>query len=261
MAVFDAQVILPSVSGLPADSYTNSWHFNVPDDANQTAPAWVNDATPGFDLAPDRSRIAAAIAQRLQRFYDAPTEEGPVSAYLGDSVVRSSCSVKVTRRGGPRPWYPIDEITIPLTAAANTALMIPHECAVVLAFNAGNKAGDVSARRRGRIYFGPLGASSVTNVAGQGPRVNLALQRTLVRAASRLKRETGNSWVTLSTEGGAQYSDPIRRRGRVPGPDVINSVTTVYVDNAFDTQRRRGPKATNRLIDTDLSDADFVLAA
>lgn len=91
----------------------------------------------------------------------------------------------------------------------------------------------VTRRRRGRIYIGPLTAGAVESTTGTAPcRPTSSFVTDLLTAAARMT-DTGVSgavWAIRST---------------VPAENFV-IIGGGYVDNALDTQRRRGPKTTAR---------------
>ena len=95
----------------------------------------------------------------------------------------------------------------------------------------------ITARRRGRIYVGPLGTLGVAADVTNAPhRPATAFMTHLRDAMSRLRTQslalsTPCIWVIRSSMPSVNY---------VP---VIGG----WVDNAWDTQRRRGPVASARL--------------
>lgn len=93
-------------------------------------------------------------------------------------------------------------------------------------------AGDLHprARRRGRVYLGPWNA-----LQNDDGRPLASLQQCIADAAFRLEDTSGpggaGNWCVWSRKNVALYP-----------------VTTAHVDNAWDTQRRRGRAATSRLV-------------
>jgi hypothetical protein len=98
-------------------------------------------------------------------------------------------------------------------------------------------AGDVHprARRRGRVYLGPwadTGAVSAQD-ANDSPRVGTTLKNAICAAALRLDDTSGpggsGNWCVWSRKDATLYP-----------------VQAAYVDDAFDTQRRRGVAPTSK---------------
>ena len=87
------------------------------------------------------------------------------------------------------------------------------------------------ARRRGRMYVGPLSTSAVDSTdSDKRPRLEATFRATLGLAAKGL----------ATTNGTCKLGVWSRR------DEVIANVEQVLVDDAFDTQRRRGEKFVNR---------------
>lgn len=215
MAVFQAE------SNLPEDRFVNTFHFH--------------DAT----ILPYDPAAAEAIA-RVESFYN--------DIALGSNTLGSLLSPWVKRTFSLQAYnllLPPGEreptiVTADLPAQGGVGL--PEEVAVCLTLEG---AAPVTARRRGRLYFGPLldNPGTMVGATASGPArppltggssVGLAL----TSAASVLASSTFTlKWCIRSTTPSENY---------VP-------IVGGYVDNAFDTQRRRGPDPSTRLPWTPLS--------
>lgn len=116
----------------------------------------------------------------------------------------------------------------PLTLGVAAAGGYVEEAAVCLSYRG---SPPYTQRRRGRLYIGPLRESAATAASSTTPaRPSPDIIGDLGRAAEFLANSSGVTWCIRSS---------------VP---VENFVPIIggYVDNAFDTQRRRGPDATSR---------------
>lgn len=210
MANVRVQVEFDSTTGLPEDRYVNTFHMNV--------------ATP--DAAD-----GALIVGNLQRFYDLDTG-GALSAiadYLSP-VMAGTAVVKCYDLADPIPRVPF--YTGALTIAGNTGQALPEEVAVVLSYQGARVSGISQASRRGRLYIGPLSTSA--QAAGAPTRPSAGFRTVLGVAASRLVTDAttdGHVWIVWS-----------------PTLASAADVTDGWVDNAFDTQRRRGAAATTRTL-------------
>jgi hypothetical protein len=110
---------------------------------------------------------------------------------------------------------------------------LPEEVAVCLTIR-GATPPAISRRRRGRLYFGPLNSTALIGGNATGPsRPHGNLITDLTVAALRMINDSGSggAWCIHST---------------VPAENFV-PVAGGYVDNAFDTQRRRGPDPTTKL--------------
>lgn len=190
-------------SNLPEDRVVNVFHF-------QNANTY--------------SAHSALVANAVSVFYSTPYGGDPVSAYISPWVQRSA-ELRLYDMSTAKPRVPT---IVPLTLGtvlANAGL--PEEVALCLSFH-GATPPAVTARRRGRVYIGPLvtsAYSSATNSTPSRPSTNFL--NTLTLAATGLLDATDVDWAILGKDGYVQVSGG-------------------YVDNAFDTQRRRGPETTAR---------------
>jgi hypothetical protein len=201
-----AQVAIPRDSGIPADVSINTWHF-----------AW-EDTTSPF-LTP--TLAGQEVVQRLTTFYQAIDN---ILSTRNDNPVL----VRVYDQGLPIPRVPIHLGAMTLTYAASA---LPSELAMVLSFNSEIVSGDVAARRRGRVFLGPLGDVSTAAVADQ--QIADSVRADVATAAGTLlgnnTSEPGLVW--------SQYS---------PTDDTLLPVVGGHIDNAFDVVRSRGMRATAR---------------
>jgi hypothetical protein len=120
---------------------------------------------------------------------------------------------------------------------------LPEEVAICLSYYSGKN----TPRTRGRIYIGPCGQQVLAANEGR-THVATASRNTLRNAAIALRdnsiAQRGLEWGFLSTGG-----DPAAHaRGNAPaatGP-AFHAIDAGWVDDAFDTMRKRGPKAAVR---------------
>lgn len=201
---------------LPEDRVVNVFHFHDP------------------TLLPPDPAITTCLANVLD-FYNTPTAGGtPLGSWLSPWVQRPAKLIGYNMLEA-KPRIPHElEFTLPAAVGAG----MPEEIAVCLSITG---APPITARRRGRIYFGPItdagtavdmGTVSAPSRPSQGS--NADLLQSLVNAGKRLMDNStaeGMPWAIRST---------------VPAENYV-IVTGGYVDNAFDTQRRRGPDPTGRL--------------
>lgn len=133
--------------------------------------------------------------------------------------------VNYYRMSDPEPRTPVK--TNGMLTWVTDSSASPTEVALVLSYQAAKISGLPQSRRRGRIYIGPLGGglSDRPNAVGQ---IN-----PLVAAAQGLL----DASTAATTWTWAQYS-PTNNEGA--------NVVSGWVDNEWDTQRRRGRAATSR---------------
>lgn len=210
-----AQVTIPLDSAIPADYVTNTWYFD------------------GDDVDEDDAAYHSVVMSKLTAFYQA------IDGTIFPESVASPATVKIYDMRDPLPRVPEMVGTIALTPSVARAL--PHEVAICLSFQATAESGVSQARRRGRVFIGPLTTAILTTDAGPpyvggGPRGDLATAAAALAAPGALP-VTGNvHW--------AVYSPTLDVAGSID--DAFNDVDNGWVDNAFDTQRRRGQKPTVR---------------
>lgn len=214
------RAVMEAASGLPEDRVINDFAFHQA--------AAVNDAD-----------IAAMFAL-VDEFFRTPTATTfVVSEYISSWINRSATHALQAYKivdgplGSPiaeDPWLG----PVARRAGSNN---LPAEVACVLSFHAdltgvAEEAGAIrpKARRRGRLFIGPLVDLTVT-----GGDANVVVQpgfrSTLQSAAVRLmdNSEADHPWSVWSRKD-----------------KVLRPVVGGWTDNAIDTQRRRGPAATAR---------------
>lgn len=164
----------------------------------------------------------AAILTALQAFYN------QIGTKFGGSVAQNGHTVQMYDLADPQPRAPFYSTTFGLTSAP-TGNSLPQEVALCLSFQGNRVSGESQARRRGRVYIGPFSSSQVDS---SGRPVS-ALVSSLVTAGAGLLAAANAApewqwgiWSTVDNE--------------------MVTVTNGWVDNAFDTQRRRGLDPTTR---------------
>lgn len=209
--ILAASVTLQSKTLLPEDQVVTTWHFNCTTDA---------------------SLGALAVATRLTEFYNNIPTSGtsrPCS-FIPASISTTGGFIKVYDLSEPMPRPPLVEVPLTLFSAGGAGY--PTETCVCLSYQAGKVPGVPQARRRGRIYFGPLTVATGTADTQDQVRPSAALRNTLALAATDLMNKNDDvSWVVYSR--------------------VLGTAATIedgWVDNAFDTQRRRGIDRTARTV-------------
>lgn len=166
-----------------------------------------------------------------------------VAAYLGNEIseTASDCVIKLYEvpSGGGHEGAPFAFRTFTMSGLDNNTM--PEEVACVLSFRTNyDTAVEFSgstrprARLRNRIYVGPLGTAartqdSVTKRVSPSTGIVTDLQVSAIEYLSVAASGHGWDWRVVSKRG---LTD--------------ETVTFVSVDNAFDTQRRRGPSPTIR---------------
>lgn len=205
-----AQVVLQAASGIPADNCTNSWNFYTP-----------------VALDPDD---IDNIRDIIKDFYTKDWSGSGKVADFFSKELSDTALIKYYNMGDPKPRVPIrtDTFTLGRPPSGNA---LPSECALVFSFQAERESGQNQARRRNRIYLGPLN----TGAADSNGRPSSSFMALLAVAGSETL-QASNASITW--------------QWRVYSPTTGNThlVDNGWIDNAFDTQRRRGVAPTTRTL-------------
>lgn len=214
------QVSFPLGSGVPEDAVVNVWHFDDDDDPV---------------AAPDDTGLW--ITQQLDQFYSAV---GPV---VFANSLTGTASLKMYDMAEPEPRQAVHTSEFTFATAASDPF--PGEVALTLSAAADFESGVPAARRRGRIYLGPIAQSAGTKVNHQ-IRPSVGAMTAVRDAADDLAagfEHPGSPGFRLHW---AIYSPRTQQLGGTIG-QAFNDVQSGWVDDAFDTQRRRGCKPLSRL--------------
>jgi hypothetical protein len=181
-----------------------------------------------FTFLADDDKVTAAddITAALVDFYDTPGPTRAINAYRSRALA-DLMTFKIYKLSDLKPREPLIRTHTTTVAKASTQV-IPEEVAICLSFSA---AAPHTPRRRGRIYIGPLTAVACVEEDVTGCcRITNAAQADISAAAVRLANHVDAGWLIHSMVGAGTFA----------------AVETGWVDNAFDTQRKRGCKSTNR---------------
>lgn len=221
MTILRVQVNIPRDNAIPEDDAINVWHFLS-----------VGAATP--------AAAGAAAVDQLAIFYNA------IDVYLA-TYVNTPIRFKVYDLQNPEPRIPIIEDTQAIVTGTGGH---PAEVAIALSYSALPQSGANPARRRGRIFLGPLDAAGTSSLNSSDVSV-LAACRTAIANAAKTLIVNGTTqdarWVVFSptTAGPPPWDEPTLEAASV-------DVYTGYIDNAFDTIRSRGYTPTARTIFTQI---------
>jgi hypothetical protein len=212
MTILQVQVSMPYFTGVPEDVATNVWHF-----------VWAV----GLPAPADWTNLNADLSFFYNSVYNNPG--GPMLAsYVDGANVR----MKGYDLADAKPRAPkYSALLASLNANRATGSANPPEAAICLSFQGSQVSGTSQARRRGRIFIPAISffdAGTTTSF----PNVGAATRTDIAGAASTLKTSVAGHGFIWSV-----YS-------RVDADAVV--VTNGWIDNAQDTQRRRGNKATAR---------------
>lgn len=208
-----AVVTIPLTGGVPEDFITNTFYFDG-DDGNSDAEYFT------------------AVQTLLTDFYQAIDE--PVFP----ASVDTPATVKIYDMRDPEPRLPEGTFNIALDPTASAPF--PGEVALCLSFQAAQVSGVNPARRRGRVYIGPINSTGADVVSGQN-RPNSAIIDALCDAAAAM--ENGEP-MTVGSVKWAVYSPTTDASSSID--DAFNDVVDGWVDNSWDTQRRRGTDPSSR---------------
>lgn len=227
------QTTIPNVNGIPEDSIT--WSF-----------AWKNETQT------DPSGQAQGVLDRIHLLMAGIVGASATSGFSFSNNLRPGLAVtKVYDWSLPKPRVPIKEGThAGINTPVATGFELPYETALVVSYEGARVSGANMRRRRGRWYFGPMQLFSVSDaifpptavidalldlfcdtMAPGGP-MQLAVYSPYTHwgLAVGERPPEGESPPEIPAALGASFSD----------------VWTVWCDNAWDTQRRRGLEATYR---------------
>lgn len=211
--LYTAMAVMQGSTNLPRDRWVNTWHFS--DDAS--------------DLTHDEA--ADQVAQVLNDFYLQPTQvvvngaNRTIFSLLSNEII--GLEYRVYRDTDPTPRDA--EVRQPgIALPARGAPTMPEEVACVLTLHTDFR----SQRGRGRLFIGPFGGLVTPLVVQAGrTRVAPAIRETIARKAIEARanvQTTSLRWVIKSTRG------------------PVNEVIGGYVDDAWDTMRKRGTDPTVR---------------
>lgn len=209
MAIYRVQVAIPRTTNLPEDIAVNTFHFRRGTTAEE----------PFLDEVQDR----------LAQFY----EDLVAGGVMSNQLVFNQSRIKAYDLADAEPRVPVRDELLNPGATASTEDPLPSECAIVISWQGERLSGVPAGRSRGRTYVGPLSRS--TQKLGDRDRIDDTKLTTVATAAGVLV----NAWSPDAEEGLVVYSHT---------GAIASQVSTGWVDNAYDTQRRRGKAATSRLV-------------
>lgn len=224
------QISFPAPTAIPEDLIVNTWHHDDP----------VGD----FNDPVDVQTAVDEVLTDLPAFYD------QISALLASALFTSPVNYRVYLMEDPEPRVPLQSGTFNLDGSVDPAL--PREVAACISFRAAQLSGANAARRRGRVYIGPLVASAVAY--GTGRSLLTAGARTTLATAAGLLTPSPGGVVRLcvfsrSEAQGVPVGTPPANAYPYTNAELeagYQPVVAGWVDNNVDTQRRRGSAATER---------------
>jgi hypothetical protein len=220
---YRAQLTLPNDNGLPRDAVVNTWHFL------------------GTDAVSDAVNATDMLAQ-LDAFYT-----GWVPSWGSSAVDWANSLVKFYVFEDSPPRIPFYEAGISPGTPPSANYDYPPDVAICLSMQAERISGANMRRRRGRVYLGP-----VSNGTGDSERVQTSMADGI--AAQADSAFFGSGLCQLAVYSPYTHHD-VPVGGNIkdyPDEDPsmlllsFHEVVRVWVDNEYDTQRRRGLKASYR---------------
>lgn len=215
------QFTIPYKSGVPEDVITNTLYVR-----KRTAVDvdWVVGDDEG--TLPDlKTKVVKFFSDCYGATYGA--------AFMAPYIDKANCRIKVYDMDDAPPRIPdVDESAV-LTNLNSTFNTVPSEVACVASFAADVGSGDVAARKRGRIYLGGLGPTTIEEGVNAAPRFLDSFCTCVAQACEDFQSGlygVGWHWVVYS-----------------PTLGTNSRIHRGWVDDAFDTQRRRGVSATMRV--------------
>lgn len=224
---FRVQAVFQGISGLPEDRYVNNWAFRNPSTTQSL------------------EELGGAIVRVLDAFYfEAAATAATVAGQLSSQIDPAQVEYRIYDLGQAPPRDPM--VRVPAAAVTFNAgtNVLPQEVAVCLSLVLADtgQTGDMNVAtqqpvtkpiprrsRVGRMYIGPLMQAAIALESGR-PVVHGLIRDTLIDRANNVLNTTENvDWCVIS-------------QTQLAAVDVTGG----YVDDAFDTQRRRGRAPISR---------------
>lgn len=214
MPGFRVQATFSRPSGLPEDQVINTFYFQGAGDVVQAA---------------------AEAFTALEEFYRQPVAPATagLTSFLG---IVDSLEYRVYDLDDPEPRQATIQQS---TWSGASGAPLPAEVAMVMSFYSERNLP----RNRGRIFLGPLLTTTMAGFSSSASdvRPTSTFLTAVVAAGARLRDRT--DLTNLGRWSTNNLLAPAPQTGR-----VLRTVTDVWCDNAYDTQRRRGADATARTV-------------
>lgn len=202
---YQVQVELRTQTGIPADNIINTFAFQ-----------WVG--SPG---SPD----FGALAGLIDDFYD-DVGDNLSNVLSGGGLAHQ---IKIYDLTDPSPRPPVFTTTFTQQGGTNP---LPVEVAICASFQGIQEAGYSQARRRGRIFIGPLRTNTIQAGTDGYPRISSNTRNDIATACENLQANASAAdwpWCVWSR-----------------ADDQLYIVNNGWIEDEFDTQRRRGPGPLTR---------------
>ena len=232
MPFIRVQITAPHSNGLPRDAITNSFAITPTGAASRT------DA-------------ASAFTTEAQAFYSA------IGSVLSDEYQWDAMIAEYVDLEDNQPRIPFQTDSLGATGVTGSPNRMPAELALVCSLEGARVSGANMRRRRGRFYVGPFNLA--TDNYGRPPStlvsgLAVALDALITNATYTLcvySRYThhgvpiGRNIGETEENGAPTFPED---EGQLP--DAFTPVVRAWVDDAWDTQRRRGLGPTARTVVT-----------
>lgn len=206
------QVTIPHTSGLERDSAINTFAFIV---------TTIDEFT------------GLALEESLETFYNGlvDLQTDPICNYISNVMSRvTPMGIKIWEIA-PILGEPLYDSTMDPLGAGAAGNGLPNEVALCLSYKNTDTAVALPAgRKRGRVYIGPLHQNTLGAGGGLDQRPSSVFMEDVIEAGEALADNSNHQLAVWSRASGA-----------------VTPVTDMWVDNEWDTQRRRGLRATARL--------------
>lgn len=202
---YQVQVELRTQTGIPADNIINTFAFQ-----------WVGVGAPDFET----------LVTLIDDFYD---EVGTDVFSNVLALANNAHQVKIYDLTDPSPRPPVYVGTFTQTGGTNP---LPTEVAICASFQGIQEAGHSQARRRGRVFIGPVRSAALSVGSDGYPRVSGSARSAIATACTDLQANASAAdwaWCVWSR-----------------ADDELYIVNNGWIEDEFDTQRSRGPGPLTR---------------
>lgn len=202
MPFYSSQVTLWPDTNILADVVMNTWGFETNDED-----------------------VLEEVSDQLGTFYNS------ISSWLSGTLRDAGHTIKHYDMADPKPRAARLETTFDFTSGP-AGEPLPLEVCLCMSFQGVPLSGQPQARRRGRVYIGPLDSSCL----GNGGRPSSGVVAGIAAAGQVLLD---------ASQGNLNWLWGINSSYTQEGINFVE-VNNGWVDNEFDTQRRRGRPADAR---------------
>lgn len=213
MPVYQFNVAWKHTSGLPKDRFVNTFHFFT--------------AGTGADFP--------NVRDLLEDFYCTTGTGSPLRTHM-PTILQTQPLVTAYDLSDPKPRTPVYTAGFKVPVTWGTGTPLPTEVALCLSFEGEKVSGENQKRRRNRVYLGPFRSQTVASTGKPDP--------TFITDVARQAKAMHDAATASVTWDWVAYS---------PTDDQHHLIDHLWVDDAWDTQRRRGIAASSRQEHTNLA--------